>query len=96
MFLARLVPAVSFDMVSYGAGLTKMSGPRFALATFVGMVPLTFVYASFGELLFANSALTWVGGGVFVALLFLLPRWIERHDLLGMRHLFAHDEEEDS
>ena len=93
VFLARLIPAASFDMVSYGAGLTKMSGLRFALASFAGMVPLTFLYASFGRLLFASNTLVWVGGGVFVVLFFLLPRWIERHDLFGMRHLFSHDEE---
>jgi uncharacterized membrane protein YdjX (TVP38/TMEM64 family) len=95
VFLARLVPAVSFDVVSYGAGLTKMSLGRFAVASFLGMLPLTFVYTSFGPLLSVRAPVAWVGGGIAVALLFLLPRWIERLDLFGMRRLFQHGDAED-
>ncbi len=90
VFLARLVPAVSFDMVSYGAGLTKMSWSKFALASFVGMLPLTFVYTSVGQLLFVNRTVAWIGGAIFVSLFFLLPRWIERYNPFGMRRWFQH------
>ncbi len=90
VFLARLVPAVSFDVVSYGAGLTKMSLAKFAAASFLGMLPLTFAYVSFGPLLSVGAPVAWIGGAVAVALLFLLPRWIERRDLFGMRRLFEH------
>jgi uncharacterized membrane protein YdjX (TVP38/TMEM64 family) len=44
VFASRLMPAVSFDVVSYGAGLTKISLRKFAVATFVGMLPPTLVY----------------------------------------------------
>lgn len=91
VFLARLVPAVSFDVVSYGAGLTKMSLAKFAAASFLGMLPLTFAYVSFGPLLSVGAPVAWLGGAVAVVLLFLLPRWIERRDPLGMRRLFEHD-----
>ena len=94
VFLARLVPAVSFDVVSYGAGLTKMSLARFAIASFLGMLPLTFAYTWFGPLLLVSPAVAWTGGAIAVALLFLLPRWIERHDLFGMKRLFEHEEVE--
>jgi uncharacterized membrane protein YdjX (TVP38/TMEM64 family) len=95
VFLARLVPAVSFDVVSYGAGLTKMSLARFAVASFLGMLPLTFAYVSFGPLLSAEGPVAWFGGGGVVVLLFLIPRWIERHDFFGMRRLFQHRDGED-
>lgn len=94
VFLARLVPAVSFDVVSYGAGLTKMSLVRFAVASFLGMLPLTFAYASFGPLLSVSAPVAWIGGAIVVALLFLLPSWIERHDLFGLRRLFRHGDAE--
>ncbi|MBZ0115219.1 MAG: TVP38/TMEM64 family protein [Thermoanaerobaculia bacterium] len=93
VFLARLVPAVSFDMVSYGAGLTKMSLARFAIASFFGMLPLTFVYAWIGPQIDVSPTATLVGGGTVVALYFLLPRWIERRNFLGLRKLFEHDGE---
>ncbi len=90
VFLARLVPAVSFDVVSYGAGLTKMSLGRFAVASFLGMLPLTFAYTSFGPLLSVRAPVAWVGGALVVALMFLLPHWIQRFDPFGMRRLFQH------
>ncbi len=94
VFMARLIPAVSFDMVSYGAGLTKMSWTKFGLATFIGMVPLTFLYVSFGRLLFENRTVAWIGGAIVVSLFFLLPRWIERYDLFSLRKFFVHSNSE--
>jgi len=90
VFLARLIPAVSFDMVSYGSGLTGMSWTKFALATFVGMLPLTSVYVTLGPMLSMSGPVVWLGGAVVVALFFLLPRWIERYDLFGMSRFFEH------
>lgn len=49
VLIARLIPVVSFDVISYAAGLTRMSFPRFLLATIVGMAPATFVYSFLGE-----------------------------------------------
>ncbi len=90
VFLSRLIPFVSFDLVSYGAGLTKMSIGRFAVSTFVGTLPLTAIYVAFGASLTANRWVAVGGGVVMVALFFLLPRWIEKRDLFGLRERFRH------
>jgi uncharacterized membrane protein YdjX (TVP38/TMEM64 family) len=90
VFFARLIPAVSFDMVSYGSGLTRMSWTKFAVATFVGMLPLTWVLVSVGPMLSLSRTVVWIGGSVVVALFFLLPRWIEKYDLFGMSRFFEH------
>ena len=50
VFLSRLLPFVSFDAVSYAAGLSRLSLWRFALATFAGIVPASFLLAHFGSL----------------------------------------------
>jgi len=92
VFLARLLPFISFDIVSYGAGLTKMSLKKFILATFLGMLPLTFVYNYFGVVLVAGGGLSLVLGLVIVFLLFLFPIWIERYDLFSLRRFFQHEE----
>ncbi|WAP71424.1 TVP38/TMEM64 family protein [Jiella pelagia] len=56
VFASRLVPFISFDAVSYVAGLTPLSFWRFAIATVTGIVPLSFAFAYFGEQAFsANS-----------------------------------------
>lgn len=48
VFVSRLLPFISFDLVSYAAGLTVLSFPRFALATLAGILPASFLLAHFG------------------------------------------------
>ena len=88
---ARLVPVVSFDLVSYGAGLTKISLRRFALATFVGMLPATFVYNYFGSVIVFGRMLTIALGLLTVGTFLILPPLIERYDLFSMRRHFEHE-----
>lgn len=46
---SRLLPFLSFDLVSYAAGLTPITLLRFALATLVGIVPASFLLAHMGS-----------------------------------------------
>jgi len=48
VFVSRLLPFISFDIVSYAAGLTALSLWRFALATLIGVLPTSFLLAHFG------------------------------------------------
>jgi len=48
VFASRLMPFVSFDMMSYAAGLSCMHAWRFALATLAGIVPASFLLAHVG------------------------------------------------
>ncbi len=55
VFVSRLIPFLSFDLVSYGAGLTQIKTWRFMLATVMGLVPASFLLAHFGgEMAAAN------------------------------------------
>ena len=56
VFVTRLMPFVSFDAVSYAAGLTPLSFWRFALATLTGILPASFLLAHFGAELASNDA----------------------------------------
>ncbi|MBI5074369.1 MAG: TVP38/TMEM64 family protein [Nitrospirae bacterium] len=87
---SRIMPVISFDIISYGAGLTMMSLRSFALATLVGFVPLAFVYNYFGTILVVNTGVAISFGVVMVAIFFLLPLWIERNNILRLRPLFPH------
>jgi len=42
------LPFISFDLVSYAAGLTVLSSWRFALATLAGIIPASFFLAHLG------------------------------------------------
>jgi uncharacterized membrane protein YdjX (TVP38/TMEM64 family) len=48
VFASRLMPFVSFDLISYAAGLSRLHAWRFALATLAGIVPASFLLAHFG------------------------------------------------
>ena len=51
ILICRLLPFVSFDLVSYAAGLTSMSFWGFFLATGIGQLPATIVYSYVGGML---------------------------------------------
>lgn len=50
VFFSRILPFVSFDMISYAAGLSKIKLWRFAAATLLGVIPTAFLMAHFGEM----------------------------------------------
>ncbi|MEN8264852.1 MAG: TVP38/TMEM64 family protein [Nitrospirota bacterium] len=77
VFLSRLLPVVSFDVISYGAGLTNMSLKKFSAATFLGMIPLTFLYNYSGSVFVFESGLSFVLGILMVVLFFVVPKWLE-------------------
>ncbi len=47
--VSRLIPFISFDIVSYAAGLTRLSYAQFAMATLIGIIPMSFLLAHFGS-----------------------------------------------
>ncbi|EHL07046.1 SNARE-like domain protein [Desulfitobacterium hafniense DP7] len=57
ILICRLLPFVSFDLVSYAAGLTGMSFGGFFLATGIGQLPATFVYSYVGGMLTGGARL---------------------------------------
>jgi uncharacterized membrane protein YdjX (TVP38/TMEM64 family) len=46
---ARLMPFISFDLISYAAGLSTIKARSFFIATGIGMLPATIVYTVFGS-----------------------------------------------
>jgi len=79
VFLARLVPVISFDLVSYGAGLTNMSLRTFAVATFLGMIVPTFALTSAGASVIAGQWVVVILGLMMVALFLVMPRLVSRY-----------------
>lgn len=59
VFVSRLIPFISFDAVSYVAGLTNLSLGRFAMATLLGIVPICWMLATMGAGITTGS-LNWM------------------------------------
>lgn len=49
VLIARLIPVISFDLISYAGGLTNMKLWQFLWATGLGQLPATIVYSFLGE-----------------------------------------------
>ncbi|MBW1999743.1 MAG: TVP38/TMEM64 family protein [Deltaproteobacteria bacterium] len=49
ILIARLLPFISFDIISYMAGLSGIRPWSFAMATALGMLPATILYTFFGH-----------------------------------------------
>jgi len=56
VFVSRLLPFVSFDIVSYAAGLSRLTFWRFAVATLAGVLPASFLLAHFGSELVSGES----------------------------------------
>lgn len=61
ILIARLLPFMSFDLVSYAAGLTSMSFWSFFIATGIGQLPATIVYSYVGGMLTGGAKLMMTG-----------------------------------
>ncbi len=57
ILIARLLPFISFDIVSYAAGLTSMSFWGFFAATGIGQLPATIIYSYVGGMLTGGAKL---------------------------------------
>lgn len=79
VFLSRLLPIFSFDLVSYGAGLTNMSLRAFAVATLLGMIGPTFLLTYAGEQVNSGEWVLIVLGLAMVALLLFIPKLMVRY-----------------
>lgn len=80
VLLARLTPLVSFDLISYLAGLSTISFGRFMLATAIGMLPGTFAWTALGHDLVLAQTTTWRLSllALFAVVAALAGRWWRR------------------
>jgi len=80
VFGSRLLPFLSFDLISYAAGLSPLHLWRFALATLAGIIPASFLLAHLGSAAMNGDArtATWtalaLGGATALSVLFALLR----------------------
>lgn len=61
ILIARLLPFISFDIVSYAAGLTSMNFWEFFIATGLGQLPATLVYSYVGGMLTGGARMLFMG-----------------------------------
>ncbi len=68
ILIARLLPFMSFDIVSYAAGLTSMGFWGFVVATGIGQLPASIIYSYVGGMLTGGARLLVTGLLILFAL----------------------------
>ena len=74
ILIARLMPFISFDGVSYFAGATRMRFLGFWVATGIGQIPATLVYTYLGET--ASPHIKWILFGFGSVVAISIVRWL--------------------
>jgi uncharacterized membrane protein YdjX (TVP38/TMEM64 family) len=78
VLLARLLPFISFDLVSYGAGLTSMNFWSFFVATGIGQAPATVLYSYLGQTASGSVKLLFWVFIVMICLGIFIAAWKKR------------------
>lgn len=87
IFITRLLPVLSFDLISYGAGITGLSLTIYATATLMGMIPSTFFLTYMGATFQVGKILGVVLLIIFVFLLVGLPWGVKRYNWFGLQDI---------
>ena len=74
ILIARLIPFISFDVVSYFAGATRMRFLGFWIATGIGQMPATLVYSYLGET--ASSHIKWILFVFGIVIAISIVKWL--------------------
>lgn len=88
VFVTRLVPLFSFALVSYATGLTVIRTWRYALATYLGMLPMTVVFAGLGRGFRVHPVLATMAGAVLLLVMFVAPYYLQRFHGEWLRRFF--------
>lgn len=73
VFISRMIPFISFDIVSYASGLTKISYIQFAVATLAGIIPVSFLLAHFGSTMVSSDIESMMLTILFLGIITVIP-----------------------
>jgi uncharacterized membrane protein YdjX (TVP38/TMEM64 family) len=78
VLITRLIP-FSFDVVSYAAGLTKIKTWKFALATAIGTIPITFMLTYTGEVFtMKNKIVNVILALILISTVYFIPKYFNK------------------
>jgi uncharacterized membrane protein YdjX (TVP38/TMEM64 family) len=82
--VSRAIPVLSFDIISYAAGISGLSAGIYAVATLLGMIPSTFLLTYVGSAFMVSPWLALGLSGLVAVLLAASPWLIERYNPFGL------------
>ena len=83
VFATRLMPFISFDVISYGAGLSDLQYWRFVVATFFGIAPASFLLAHVGSEV-ASAEMHRISAAILLVTVLMIVPVVVRKIYLGI------------
>ena len=74
ILIARLMPFISFDVISYFAGATRIRFLGFWIATGIGQMPATLIYSYLGES--ASPHIKWILFAFGIVIAISIVKWL--------------------
>ncbi|NJR60987.1 MAG: TVP38/TMEM64 family protein [Cyanobacteria bacterium CRU_2_1] len=87
IFISRLLPVFSFDLISYASGISGLSLRIYVAATFFGMLLPTFALTYAGESFKLGIDSTIAFATIFLIVFIGLPWGIRRYNWFGMKDI---------
>lgn len=87
VFVTHCLPIMPFDLVSYGAGLSRLSFKIYALSTLLGTIPCTFFLTYMGASLIVKLPVGIAITVVFLTSLLALAWGVRKHNWLGIKDI---------
>jgi uncharacterized membrane protein YdjX (TVP38/TMEM64 family) len=84
IFLSRLFPFFSFDLISFCAGLTNIRIWTFFIATLFGMIPMTFLFTHLGNFIMLNHTISLILNISLLVVFFTVPFLIRKFNLFNL------------
>jgi uncharacterized membrane protein YdjX (TVP38/TMEM64 family) len=78
ILLLRLIPIFPFDLISYGAGVSKVSFSAFLFGTLLGIIPGTFAYNFLGSSFLQEKTSYIIIAAVVFVLVTLIPFFLKK------------------
>ncbi|GFR36266.1 TVP38/TMEM64 family protein [Thermobrachium celere] len=78
-FVMRVVPILPCDFVSYICGLSKINVIKYTIASFLGIIPGTFIYSYFGHSLNNIYSKEFIFSIVMIVILTIIPILIKHY-----------------
>jgi uncharacterized membrane protein YdjX (TVP38/TMEM64 family) len=85
LFFSHLLPIAPFDLMSYGAGMIRLSLPLYATATLLGTLPGTFLLAYLGASFTISPGMSGAIAVCCALLVTVVPWKFHRHNWFGIR-----------
>jgi len=60
LLFSRFIPVISFNLINYAAGLTRIGWLTFAWATGLGILPLTVLMVYMGDRMMSGETVVWI------------------------------------